>query len=631
MEQFERWPILGTLHTHADFKALPEAQLPSLAEEIRHYLSFRVRENGGHLASNLGVVELTMAIHRVFSLPHDHLIFDVGHQSYVHKLLTGRGDRFDTLRRPGGISGFTKRAESEYDAFGAGHSSTAISAAIGMAEADAMAGRDAYTVAVVGDGALTGGLSYEGLNNCRRNLKLIIILNENEMSISPNTGRLATHLAKIRGSHNYLKTKELTSHTIRHIPLVGKGLYRVIRWLKRRVKHLFYKENMFEHMGIRYLGPVDGNDLGNMIASLNHAKSIGTSVILHVKTTKGKGDKEAEATPDVYHGIAPHCAAGTAVSFSQHCGETLCRMAKDDQTLVAITAAMSHGTGLEPFRLQYPKRFFDVGIAEGHAVTFAGGLAAGGVTPVVAVYSTFLQRAVDNVLHDVALQGLPLILCVDRAGFNAADGATHHGVFDVSFLSAIDGVRIFAPVTLSGLAASLTAAKKTGGVAAIRYPSGCENRALLDAFYGGQREESDPPTVRVFDSGENPTVTVLTHGRIAAEALKAASTLLENGVAVRILLCEYLAPYGELAAEVAPLLSGNSVVFYEEEIRHGGFGICLSDALTTHGALKGKKTAIVAAERAFVTPASGETMWQAAGVDATALLRAVQKLQEQGE
>jgi 1-deoxy-D-xylulose-5-phosphate synthase len=234
------------------------------------------------------------------------------------------------------------------------------------------------------------------------------------------------------------------------------------------------------------------------------------------------------------------------------------------------------------------------------------------------------------VLHDVALQGLPLILCVDRAGFNAADGATHHGVFDVSFLSAMDGVRIFAPVTLSGLAASLRAAKKVGGVTAIRYPSGCENGVLRDAFYGGAEEESTP-TVRVFDSGENPTVTVLTHGRIAAEALKVASTLLENGVSVRILLCEYLAPYGELAAEVAPLLAGDSVVFYEEEIRHGGFGMCLSDALITHGALKGKKTAIVAAEKAFVTPASGETMWQAAGVDAAALLRAVQKLQEQGE
>ena len=625
-ENFEQYELLKGINGPEDLKALPRDQLPALCAEIRRYLSFRVRENGGHLASNLGVVELSVAIHRVFATPSDHVIFDVGHQSYVHKLLTGRKERFDTLREPGGISGFTKRAESEHDAFGAGHSSTAISAALGMARADALSGSEAYTVAVVGDGALTGGLSYEALNNCTRDLRLVIIINENEMSISPNTGRLSEHLSRIRASKEYLSTKAYTARTLRRIPLIGRVLYRFLHKLKQFIKHRVYRENIFEHMGIDYRGPIDGNDLEGLIDSLECAKSLNSSVILHVKTKKGMGDEEAEKNPDVYHGVAPHQAASAAQTLSAAFGEALCKMAQSDTRICAITAAMSHGTGLEPFRHAYPTRFFDVGIAEGHAVTFAAGLAAGGKRPVVAVYSTFLQRAYDNILHDAALQRLPVVLAVDRAGFSERDGVTHHGIYDVSLLLTLPDVRIFTPVTGRGIAASLHAANAAEGVAAIRYSCGVENEALLRAFYPGGTDGGGTPTVRMWQSDNAPVLTVVTHGRIATEALAAAELLRQEGISLRILLCEYIAPSRSLAKEVAPLLAGEAVVFYEEEIRTGGFGENLSSALRAQGALSEGAVAILATENGFAAPKAGETVWQAAGVDSHSLAALVRKL-----
>ncbi len=625
MECFDEYPILQRIDLPVHVKALSRAELLQLASEIRAYLSKRVRENGGHLASNLGVVELTLAMHRVFDAPDDHLIFDVGHQSYVHKLLTGRKTQFDTLRQSGGLSGFTKRAESTYDPFGAGHSSTAVSAAIGLAEADLMAGREHYTVAVVGDGALSGGLAYEGLNNCRPDLRLIIVINDNEMSISPNTGRLATHLSRIRASRGYLKTKELTAGTLDKVPLIGKPLHGLLRAVKLGIKHLFYKENLFEHMGIRYLGPVDGNDIDALTSLLTHAKRLKGSVIVHVKTKKGMGDTEAESSPELFHGLAPADKPHTGPDFSAQLGKALCDAAEGDARVCAITAAMSHGTGLEQFRAAYPKRFFDVGIAEGHAVTFAAGLAAGGMRPVVAIYSTFLQRAYDNILHDAALQCLPVTLCIDRAGFNACDGVTHHGVFDVSFLSAIPRVRIYAPVTGAGIRASLAAAATYEGVSAIRYPAGVENPRILAAFYPDGASALAAPTVRVYDSAEEPQVTVITHGRIACEALAVADMLLERGVPMRIILCEYLAPYDILADEIAPLLGQTPLVLYEEEVRTGGFGEGLSHALRTQGSLYGPY-AILAAENGFAVPAAGETVWQAAGVDRTALFQVINDL-----
>ena len=617
MENFDRYTWLSKINSPSDLKAVPADALPALAEEIREHLAFRVRENGGHLSSNLGVVELTMAIHRVFDSPRDHVIFDVGHQSYVHKLLTGRKERFDTLRRAGGLSGFTKRAESEHDAFGAGHSSTAISAAIGMATADALNGKGDYTVAVVGDGALTGGLAYEGLNNCHPDLRLVIIINENEMSISPNTGGLSRHLSRIRNSSKYISAKAFTTRTLRRVPLLGRAAYAILRFFKQLVKGLLYKENFFEQLGLRYVGPLDGNDLEAMTAALADAKAYRGSTVLHVKTKKGAGDSEAEASPDLYHGVSPRGSKASTPTFSEYFGRALCEDAGEDASICAITAAMSHGTGLEGFRAAYPDRFFDVGIAEGHAVTFAAGLSAGEKYPVVALYSTFLQRAYDHVLHDVALQGLPLTLAIDRAGFNQADGATHYGIYDVALFSAVKDVCIFAPVTGKGIAASLEAARRRGGLCAIRYPSATEDPTILAAFY--REDDAATPRVRVWESGEKPMLTVVTHGRIAAEAIRAAKALSAEGITLRVLLCEYIAPYGELAAEVAPLLAGDGVVFYEEEIRSGGFGENLAAAL---GALA-HPYRVVAARDGFVTATADKTVWQVAGVDAEALSRTV--------
>ncbi len=618
MESFDKWPLLARVNSPADVKALSQKELAELATEIRDYLVFRVGENGGHLASNLGVVELTLALHRVFDSPTDHIIFDVGHQSYVHKLLTGRKERFDTLRQAGGLSGFTKRAESEHDPFGAGHSSTAISAAIGMAQADALAGKQSWTVAVVGDGALTGGLSYEGLNNCPPDLRVIFIINENEMSISPNTGRLAEHLSHLRASRGYIRTKERTKRILWHIPLLGKPLFRLVMGIKRKLKHLLYHENLFEHMGIFYLGPIDGNDAEGLEAMLAHAKRMNGSVILHVKTAKGKGCEAAERDPNHYHALQPCGKQSAGESFSLAMGNALCSLAEGEPRICAITAAMRDGTGLVSFAERYPARFFDVGIAEGHAMTFAAGLAAGGNHPVVALYSTFLQRAYDHILHDVALQGLPLTLCIDRAGLNAGDGATHHGIFDVAMLSALPQVQIFTPVTAKGVERSLQAALAAPGITAIRYPAGAPSERIAAAFYPSG-EDKAPPCVRVWECGEDPQLTVITYGRIAAEALSAAERLQKRGVAVRVLLCEYIAPYRTLSGELAPLLAGGAVLFLEEEIRCGGFAANLTHALLREGCLQDKKHAILACEDPFVAPKEGQTVWQAAGVDAAVI------------
>ena len=624
MENFEKWPLLEKINSPEDLQALPEKELAALAAELRDYLVFRTGENGGHLASNLGMVELTLALHRVFRVPEDHIVFDVGHQSYVHKLLTGRKEKFDTLRRAGGLSGFTKREESVYDAFGAGHSSTAISAALGIAEADALAGKESWTVAVVGDGAMTGGLALEALNNCRLSVRLLIVLNENEMSISANTGRLAGHLSHIRTSRSYINTKKVTSFVLRHVPLIGPFLYRVVRRIKRRIKRVLYHENLFEHMGLRYLGPVDGHDTESMIAMLTHIKNSEGSAVLHVKTVKGKGYAPAEADPNAYHGLLPKGRSAPAVTFSRAMGEALCTLAQEDERICAITAAMRDGTGLVPFSEKYPKRFFDVGIAEGHALTFAAGLASANIRPVVALYSTFLQRGYDNILHDIALQRLPVTLCIDRAGLNAGDGPTHHGVFDVAMLSAVPDATVYAPVTLAGVSRALRACMAKETLCALRYPSGAPDAALAAAFCL-QDEEAYFPNVRVWESGEAPLVSVVTHGRIAAEALAAAKTLAKEGIAVRILLCEQIAPYDAVAAHVAPLLCGN-VLFLEEEIRAGGFGMNLSDALSRMGALTGRRYEIMALENGFMATRHGESLWQTAGLDAAQIQKTICRL-----
>ena len=559
---------LDKINSPADLRALPREAMPALAAEIRAFLIDKVTKSGGHLASNLGVVELTIALHRVFDTPKDHLIWDVGHQSYVHKILTGRKDRFDELRQVGGLSGFTTRRESEHDPFGAGHSSTAASAALGFAEADRIAGRDAFTVAVIGDGAFTGGMVHEALNNSSPDLPFILVLNENEMSISRNTGAFARYIAGIRASHSYRRTKKRTVDFLQRLPLLGKPLYRMVRGIVKFVKQRIYRGNYFEDLGFLYLGPVDGNDYNRVERVLEKAKAHGGAVVVHVKTKKGLGYSPAENDPSAYHNTHAPCPdEPNASSFHAVFGEELTVLAREDKRICAITAAMGIGCGLDGFRAAYPDRFFDVGIAEEHAATFAAGMAANGMIPCFAVYSTFLQRAYDNVLHDIALQDLPVKLFIDRAGLSSADGATHHGIFDVSYLSGIPHMHIFAPACYSSMRAMMKRVMALPYPCALRYPNAGEDARVAPHFYPNGDFENYG--VRAdFDREIPPETVLITYGSILSEALDAQE---QYEGKLGILLLEELKPYDKPAEKIAPYLRKDTrVLFLEEGIECGG-------------------------------------------------------------
>lgn len=610
------YKYLGKINSPDDLKNMSHEEMLPLCEEIRECIVDTVSKNGGHLASNLGAVELSVAIHRVFNAPDDHIIFDVGHQSYTHKLLTGRYESFDSLRLQGGISGFTNRFESEYDCFGAGHSSTSLSAGLGFAEADRINKSDAYTVVVLGDGAFTGGMIHEALNNCNKDLRLVIILNENEMSISKNIGKFAASMVRLRKKSEYFKAKRATASFIKKIPLVGKGLFTLMYKVKKSVKNLMYGSNYFEDMGLYYLGPADGNNYDDVESLLNMAKNAGESVLVHLKTRKGKGYAPAENDPGEYHGIAAN-GKKSDTTYSLELGRALSSLADNDDKICAITAAMSYGTGIESFRETHEDRFFDVGIAEGHAVTFAAGLAANGLKPVFAVYSTFLQRGYDQILHDVALQNLPVVFCIDRAGFNNADGATHHGLFDVAMLSDVKNIKMYTPVSYAGLSASLKAALDGNMPAAIRYPSGSESQEVIDVFY--KDGVFDAISVKTdFSVSQMPENVIIAHGRVTLECLKAKTLLEKDGIDVGIVLCEYISPYDALAEEITTVLNGNAprnIFFVEEEIRSGGFGENLSVALKKKTEMQGAAYHIIAVDDAFVKQTADATYAEAAGVD----------------
>ncbi len=623
------YPHLYQINSPEDLQAMPQEQMEALADDIRRFLIDQVLEHGGHLASNLGVVELSLAIHRVFSSPKDHIIFDVGHQSYVHKLITGRRDSFSTLRQAGGLSGFPKRSESEHDCFGTGHSSTSLSAALGFAEADRIAGSDAYTVCVLGDGAYTGGMIHEALNNCRKKLRLIVILNENEMSISKNIGRFAKTLSHLRSSTGYFKTKNATTSILQKIPLIGTFLYKTLRRIKLGMKGALYGSNYFENLGLYYLGPVDGNDEVAVERLLREAKECKQSCVIHLKTLKGKGYAPAETTPARFHGVSPSGkeVPPEAVSFSEEMGTLLSGMAHKNEKICAITAAMVDGTGLVRFKNEHPSRFFDVGIAEEHAVTFAAGLAANGMRPVVAVYSTFLQRAYDNVIHDVALQNLPVVFCIDRAGLNASDGATHHGIFDVAFLSEIPNLRIYTPITRNALRNCLEEALRSPCACAIRYPNGYEDPRVIEAFYG----TAVPCGIGVrnnflhtpSDTPEELDSLIITHGRIVSEAMRAADDLAEKGHKCGILLLEQIKPYDTIAAQILPFLPRKSckILFLEEEIKAGGMGMMLSGALAKYPVMQNKEVHIFATEDTFAVQEKAEPILKTVGIDAQSIVR----------
>ncbi len=574
--------LLESINSPEDVKKLDESQIAPLCNQIRSFLVDNVERTGGHLASNLGATELSVAIHRVFDSPKDHIIFDVGHQSYVHKLLTGRRDDFATLRTPGGLSGFTKMSESEHDAFGAGHSSTSVSAALGYAVADRLKGSDAYTVAVLGDGAYTGGMVHEALNNCDPKLKLIIILNENGMSISVNKGTFASYLSRVRISKGYRKWKKSARSVFDHIPLIGKPTHKVLTFIKNKFKNMFFSSNYFEDLGLYYLGPIDGNDYSKVEKALKQAKALGECVIVHLKTVKGKGYAPAEASPDDFHSV--YTKSAEPESFHSVMSDKLIALAKDDESIVATTAAMGIGTGLDKFGKAYPDRYFDVGIAEEHALTFSAGLAADGLKPYAAIYSTFLQRGYDNILHDIALQNLPVKLMIDRAGLASGDGATHHGIFDVAFLSHIPGMSIISPATYSALEEAVEFANMIDEPIAVRYPNSCQSDEIVRAFY--RSPSATPFGARAnFAPEDAPEYVYITYGALATRVLKAAEIVRSvTGRKVGVVLLEVLKPYDYSARSLMPYISGaRRIVFAEEGIKNGGAAMLTRAALEDFG------------------------------------------------
>lgn len=599
MNGMDKYPLLSKIHDPRDLRRMPEEEMEPLCAEIRAFLLEKVPKTGGHLASNLGVVELTVALHRVFDLPSDHLVFDVGHQCYIHKILTGRRSEFDTLRVPGGLSGFTKREESEYDAFGAGHSSTSLSAALGFARADKMDGKENYTVAVVGDGAYTGGMIHEALNNVSRSLRLVVVLNENEMSISKNTGAFARYMARIRISRRYRRTKRLTTRFLDKLPLIGRPLYLLLSRVKRFIKRIFYTANYFEHLGLYYLGPADGNDYKKVAFLLRQAKEEKCGVLLHIRTKKGKGYPPAEENPCEYHSVYNRKKSG--VTFSEAMGRVLCEIADKDHGVAAVSAAMREGCGLSPFFGAFSQRAFDVGIAEEHALTFAAGLAAAGKKPYIALYSTFLQRGYDNLLHDIALQKLPVRLLVDRAGLSGGDGPTHHGIFDVAFLSHIPHFRILAPATLGSLSAMMRDSLSFSLPTAIRYENRGENESIVKAFYPNGDYERYGVRADFDDPAACRDGVIVTYGAIAKTALSSEKRLKEKGRAIGTVLLEELKPYEKTAESLLSLMDKETpLVFLEEGIYDGGAGMILCDRLRALGH-RGRHT-ILAIRDHFASP-----------------------------
>ena len=566
------YELLSKIKSPADVKRLDEKDLAKLCSEIREKLIETVSLNGGHLSPNLGVVELTVALHRTFNLPKDSIVWDVGHQSYTHKLLTGRFDDFYTLRQKGGISGFPKRSESKYDDFNTGHSSTSISAAYGIARAKMLSGDQSHTVAVIGDGSFTGGLAFEAMNNAGRFKKnFIVILNDNKMSISKNVGGVSNMLSEIRSSDSYYDLKENIGNVLYKLPK-GDKVVKLIQKTKSNLKQVILHDSMFESMGIYYLGPVDGHDMDKLIKILTVAKRINGPVLVHVVTQKGRGYKPAERNPSKFHGIGPFdVATGMEINksdrptYSQVFSNSICEIAKKDRSVCAITAAMPDGVGLAKFSKWFPDRFFDVGIAEAHAVTFAAGLSAGGLKPVFAVYSSFLQRAYDQILHDVCIQQLHVVFAIDRAGLVGSDGETHQGIFDISFLSSIPNMTIMAPKNDYELKSSLEfALEEFNGPIAIRYPRG-EAVVRFREFnapveYGKAElmyEESD--------------IAILALGSMVDTAFNVRERLKEQGYNVTLVNARFVKPIDSAMLDKIST-THKLIVTLEENVSSGGFG-----------------------------------------------------------
>ncbi len=570
------YKILSEINSPSDVRRLKNEQLSDLCTEIREKLVETVSVNGGHLSPNLGVVELTVALHRSFNFPRDSIVWDVGHQSYTHKLITGRYSQFDTLRLKGGISGFPKRDESRYDDFNTGHSSTSISAAFGIANAKQLSGDQSFTIAVIGDGSFTGGLAFEAMNNAGRfNKNFIVVLNDNKMSISKNVGAFPRYLTTVRIQPWYIRVKRVTEKALTYIPILGKPIKAVLRRSKSRIKNLIYKNTLFDCFGFTYLGPIDGHNIEELENAFSAAKKINAPVIVHVVTKKGKGYQPAEDKPGEFHGIGKFdIDSGEPLSshngFSAEFGKMMCNLAEKDKKICAITAAMSGGTGLNEFSKRFKDRFFDVGIAEEHAVTFGCGLAAKGMRPVFAVYSTFLQRSYDQLIHDAALGRLHITIAVDRAGIVGSDGETHQGVFDVSMLNTIPNTTIFSPSYFEGMQKALkTAVYVCDSLAVVRYPRGGE-------LYKPDDFGEESITYNIYGNQKCSSL-IITYGRLFSYACRAKEKLAEKGIDICILKLCKIKPIDKKAVEFASEFE--NVWFFEEGIKNGGIARNFSDLL----------------------------------------------------
>ena len=569
--------FLHKMHLPDDLSSLTIPQCKALCHELRELLIRTVMQTGGHLASNLGVVELTLALHRNFHSPDDRIVWDVGHQAYVHKILTGRADQLSALRSSDGLSGFPKPSESPHDTFITGHSSTAISAAFGMAEALRISGdEEHYAVAVVGDGAMTGGMVYEGLNNAGKSKSnLIVILNDNAQAISKNTGAIAKYLSKIRSSTNYVQTKWKVESVLERTPAIGDKLVAALKNTKDTLRNNIVQTTIFDNLGFVYLGPVDGHNIEELDEALTVAKSYRRPVLVHVRTTKGKGFAPAEKNPGEFHGVPPLSSDLLGIDpidlaakdpelsvgecFSTVFGKELSALAKTDPKLCAVTAAMKYGTGLQFFAAAHPDRFYDVGIAEQHAVTFCAGLASMGKTPVFAVYSTFLQRAFDQIIHDTAIAGLHVVFGIDRAGIVGEDGETHQGMFDIPMLTAVPGVSVFSPATYAELRLCLKhALYSIKGPVAVRYPRGTEAE---DFPY-------EPDIQLTHDAGSG--LLFVSYGRISRTVSRAAERLRKSGIPCGVLKMTAIWPIPEEALQIA--MQYQQICFVEECSKHGGIG-----------------------------------------------------------
>ncbi len=614
--------LLDNIRQVNDIKKMSEEELEPLAEEIREFLIEKISVTGGHLGSNLGAVELTMALHLALNLPEDKIIWDVGHQSYTHKLLTGRRSGFETLRKYGGMSGFPKRRESDCDAFDTGHSSTSISAGLGLVKARDLNGEKHLVVSVIGDGSLTGGMAYEALNNAARlESNFIIVLNDNNMSISENVGGVSKYLNNVRTADSYLDLRDGVYNTLKDMPKYGNQMVKFIRRAKNSVKQLVIPGMFFEDMGITYLGPVDGHNIGQMVRVFNEAKRVKKAVLVHVLTQKGKGYLPAERHPARFHGAEPfdvetglptHPRA--KANYTDIFSTVMTKLGQRDEKVVAITAAMPDGTGLKRFRNMYPERFFDVGIAEEHGVTFAAGLAAGGLKPIVAIYSSFLQRAYDQILHDVCIQNLPVVFAIDRAGLVGSDGETHQGIFDLSYLSSIPNMHIMAPKNKWELSDMMKFAVGFGAPIAIRYPRG--------EAYDGLKEYRQPI---VYGKSEwiykEADICLLAVGSMVKTACQVREQLKEKGYSSCSLInARFVKPLDEDTIESA-FETHKLFVAMEENVASGGYGERVRELLDRKKS--GKAFLSIAIPDEYVEHGNVEVLRQEIEIDADSVTRRI--------